>query len=221
MHSARRFSAVLLLLAALALPAAAADKKSSLAAEIDRILAQSDVARGFWGVEIISLASGKTLYEYNSEKLFTPASNTKLFTTAATMALIGPDYRFHTTVETPATVDKRGRLNGDLLLVGRGDPNLSGRTLPFNLRTERKTPPLQALENLADQVVQKGVRYVDGDIIGDDSYYAFERYGLGWSQEDLVWEFGAPVSALSINDNVVFLTIQPADRAGERAFIDI
>ena len=121
-----------------------------------------------------------------------PASNTKLFTTATAFALLGPDFRFHTTVETAGTIDKHGRLDSDLVIVGRGDPNLSGRTLPYNLRTERKLPPIIALENLADQLVQKGLRYVDGDIVADDSYYAFERYGEGWAQDDLVWEWGAP-----------------------------
>src|SRR6202022_2171825 len=70
-------------------------------------------------------------------------------------------------------------------------------------------------------LAQKGVKYVDGDIIADDSYFAFERYGEGWSQDDLVWADGAPVSALTINDNVIFVNILPADRAGERAFVSI
>ena len=200
---------------------AIAEKKPNLSADIDKILAEPDVARGFWGIEVVSLTSGKTLYSRDADKLFTPASNTKLFTTAAVLALIGPDYKFKTTVETPGVVDKRGRLNGDLILVGRGDPNLSGRALPYNMRTQRTLPPLKVLEELADQVVQKGVRYIDGDIVGDDSYYAFERYGEGWTQDDLVWEWGAPVSALTINDNVVFVTIQPADHAGDKAFISI
>ena len=69
--------------------------------------------------------------------------------------------------------------------------------------------------------MQKGVKYVDGDVIADDSYFAFERYGEGWSQDDLVWADGAPVSALTINDNVVFVNILPADRAGEHAFVSI
>ena len=179
------------------------------------------MARGFWGIEAVSLDSGKTVFEFNQDKFFTPASNTKLFTTAAVLGLIGPDYRFKTTVETVGALDKYGRLNSDLVIVGRGDPNLSGRTLPYNLHTERKVPPIQVLQDLADQLVQKGLKYIDGDVVADDSYYVFERYGEGWSQDDLVWEWGAPVSALTINDNVIFVNIMPADRPGERAFLSI
>ena len=84
----------------------------------------------------------------NSDKLFTPASNTKLFTTAATLATIGPDYTFRTTVETNSVVDRYGRLTGDLFIVGRGDPNISGRTLPYFLHTERKDPSLKVLKIL-------------------------------------------------------------------------
>jgi len=192
-----------------------------LGERIEAILADPEVARGFWGIEVVSLGSGRVLYSQNGEKLFTPASNTKLFTTAATLALIGPDYHSLTTVETTAVLDKYGRLNGDLVLVGRGDPNISGRTLPYNIRTERKPPYLKVLEELADQVAAKGVKYVDGDVVGDDSYFAFERYGEGWTQDDLVWEWGAPVSALTVNDNVMFMNIMPADRPGERAFVSL
>jgi serine-type D-Ala-D-Ala carboxypeptidase/endopeptidase (penicillin-binding protein 4) len=200
---------------------AAPQKSKSLGGRIDRILSDPELAHGFWGIEVVSLSTGKVLYSQNADRLFTPASNTKLFTTAAALALIGPDYRFRTTVETNGTLDKHGRLTGDLLLVGRGDPNLSGRELPYALRTERNDHPIQALEQLADELVQKGVKYVDGDIVADDSYFAFERYGEGWSQDDLVWADGAPVSALTVNDNVVFVNILPADRAGEHAFVSI
>jgi len=185
------------------------------------VLSAPDLARGFWGIEVVSLSTGKTLYSQNADKLFTPASNTKLFTTAAALALIGPDYKFRTTVETTGTLDRYGRLNGDLVLVGHGDPNLSGRELPYDLRTQRNDDPIQALESLADALVQKGVKFIDGDIVADDSYFAFERYGEGWSQDDLVWADGAPVSALTINDNVVFVNILPADRPGEKAFVSV
>src|SRR5271169_2579556 len=191
------------------------------AKRIDAILSAPDLARGFWGIEVVSLDSGKIIYAQNADKLFTPASNTKLFTTAAALALIGPNYTSRTTVETSGVLDKYGRLTGDLVLVGRGDPNLSGRQLPYLLHTERNDHPIQVLEQLADELVQKGVKYVDGDIVADDSYFAFERYGEGWSQDDLVWADGAPVSALTINDNVVFVSILPADRPGEKAFVSV
>jgi D-alanyl-D-alanine carboxypeptidase/D-alanyl-D-alanine-endopeptidase (penicillin-binding protein 4) len=196
-------------------------RRKSLGSRIEKILADPELARGFWGIEITSLTTGKVLYQQNAEKLFTPASNTKLFTTAAALALIGPDYTFKTSVETTGVLDTHGRLNGDLVLIGRGDPNLSGRELPYDLRTQRNDHPIKVLEDLADSLVQKGLKYVDGDIVADDSYFAFERYGEGWSQDDLVWGDGAPVSALTINDNVVFVNILPADRAGERAFVTI
>ncbi len=208
----------LCLLLAIQLQAAA---RKPLETRIAAILSPSDLARGFWGIEIVSLSTGKLLYSQNANKLFTPASNTKLFTTAAALALIGPDYKFRTTVETTGTLDKYGRLTGDLVLAGHGDPNLSGRELPYSLRTERNDHPIKVLEDLADALVQKGLKYVDGDIVADDSYFAFERYGEGWSQDDLVWGDGAPVSALTVNDNVVFVNILPADRDGERAFVSV
>ena len=182
--------------------------------DIRAILDDPDSARGFWGIYAVSLDSGKTIFALNQDKLFTPASNAKLFTTAAVFGLIGPDYRFKTTVETLGALDKYGRLNSDLVLVGRGDPNLSGRALPYNMHTERKAPPIQVLQDLADQLVQHGLKYVDGDVVADDSYFVWERYDEGWSQDDLAREWGAPVSALTINDNVIFVNIMPADRPG-------
>src|SRR5208337_1131441 len=210
MYRVRDLAAIVLFFALLTQAFAASRKQAEkpdgskkLDHDIGQILNDPAVARGLWGVYAVSLESGRPLYALNQDKLFTPASNTKLFTTAAVFGLIGPDYRFKTTVESLGTVDKYGRLNSDLVVVGRGDPNLSGRTLPYYLHTERKALPIQVLIDLADQLVQKGLKYVDGDVVADDSYYVFERYGEGWSQDDLVWEWGAPVSALTINDNVL------------------
>src|SRR5438445_4707376 len=193
----------------------------SLKKQIETILAEPDLARGFWGIEIASATTGKVLYSFNSGKMFTPASNTKLFTTAAALALIGPDYKFRTTVETNGSLDKYGRLTGDVILVGRGDPTLSGRELPYTTHTQRDADPTKVLEQLADELAKKGVKYVDGDLIADDSYFAFERYGDGWSQDDLVWPEGAPVSALTINDNVIFVNILPGTHPGDRAFVSV
>jgi D-alanyl-D-alanine carboxypeptidase/D-alanyl-D-alanine-endopeptidase (penicillin-binding protein 4) len=201
--------------------AAARKPHISLKKQIETILSQPDLARGFWGIEIASATNGKVLYSLNSTKLFTPASNTKLFTTAAALALIGPDYKFRTTVETNGSLDKYGRLTGDVILIGRGDPTLSGREMPYNTHTQRDADPTKVLEQLADELAKKGVKYVDGDLIADDSYFAFERYGDGWSQDDLVWADGAPVSALTINDNVVFVSILPGAHPGDRAFVSV
>src|SRR5258708_6175847 len=121
-----------------------AAKLKPLPERIAAILSAPDLERGFFGIEVASVESGKILYSQNSDKLFTPASNTKLFTTAAALALIGADYKFRTTVETTGTLDRYGRLNGDLVLVGRGDPNLSGRELPYDLRPQRHDDPIQA-----------------------------------------------------------------------------
>ena len=217
----RNRSLLLIFCCLLAAAQAQAARHPALEKRIDAVLSRPDLDRGFWGVEVVSLASGKVLYSRNADKLFIPASNTKLFTTSAALALIGPAYTCRTTVESYGTLDTHGRLNGNLVLVGRGDPNLSGRELPYSLRTERTGDPTGILAELADQVVKDGVKYVDGDIVADDSYFAFERYGEGWSQDDLVWGDGAPVSALTINDNVVFVNILPADRAGEPAFVSL
>jgi serine-type D-Ala-D-Ala carboxypeptidase/endopeptidase (penicillin-binding protein 4) len=188
---------------------------------LDAILARAGVARGFWGIEIEDLDSGRILYSRDADRLFAPASNAKLFTTAATLALLGTGYRIQTTVESSAPPDSSGRIGGDLVLVGRGDANLSGRALPFAIKTERPFPPTRVLDELADQLVARGIKAVEGDIVGDDSFFADEPYGEGWSQEDVVSLWGAPVSALAINDNVVFLNIAPAARPGEPAFFSL
>src|SRR5579885_423842 len=114
------FCAVLVCFLVAQLSAAAFYNQFSLKKQIETIFEQPDLARGFWGIEVASVTSGKVFYSLNANKLFTPASNTKLFTTAAALALIGPNYKFRTTVETNGSLDKYGRLSGDLVLVGRG-----------------------------------------------------------------------------------------------------
>ncbi len=188
---------------------------------MEEILAAPESWRAHWGIKVVSLNTGKVLYSHNEHKFFTPASNTKLFSTALALATLGPQFRFHTTVEVSAAPDKYGRVAGDLWLVGRGDPNLSARILPYKGKTERQGPPLRALDALADQVAARGIRYVDGDLVADDTYFVFERFGEGWSQDDLVWWYGAPVSALTVNDNVLFLDVLPGEKPGDRALVKL
>jgi D-alanyl-D-alanine carboxypeptidase/D-alanyl-D-alanine-endopeptidase (penicillin-binding protein 4) len=221
--SARAIFALALVLS-LQLSAVAAKKsapKKDLAKEISAILSQPPLDRAHWGIDVVDLDTGKSLYAQNADQLFLPASNAKLFTTAAALASAGPDYRFRTTVEAEGRMDSHGRLPGDLVIVGRGDPNISGRVLPYSLKTQRTPPHTQILEEMADQVAKSDLKMVDGDLIGDDTYYVFERYAEGWALDDLQWSDGAPVSALSFNDNVVFINILPGDHAGDKALITV
>ncbi len=232
----RRFSASLALIFLLNVPpslateadsakTAAADKKTNpkkdLTKEIAAILEQPPLNRAHWGVDVVDLDTGKALYSQNSDQLFLPASNAKLFTTAAALAIAGPDYHFRTTVEAEGKIDDNGRLLGNLVIVGRGDPNISGRVLPYALKTQRTPPHTQILEEMTDQVARNGLKIVDGDLIGDDTFYAFERYAEGWAWDDLQWIDGAPVSALTFNDNVVFVNVLPAEHPGDKAVVTV
>jgi serine-type D-Ala-D-Ala carboxypeptidase/endopeptidase (penicillin-binding protein 4) len=216
-----RICAVLVLLSSIAFPQSAQRvQPDPLARRIDSILASPELQRNLWGVQVVSLPDGKVLYQHNAEKLMQPASNTKLFATSAALGLIGSDYKFQTTVEAAASPDSKGRIGGDIVLVGRGDPNLSARVLPFKDKTELQGSTTQALEELADQVAKTGVKQVDGDVIGDDTYYVWE-FPDGWTRDDLQWDYGAPVSALTVNDNSVFLDIAPGDKVGDMAAIKL
>ncbi|HSM76687.1 MAG TPA: D-alanyl-D-alanine carboxypeptidase/D-alanyl-D-alanine-endopeptidase [Bryobacteraceae bacterium] len=199
--------------------AAKKKKPPVLADQINAILSRPELTRAHWGIDAVDLESGKALYSLNSDQLFMPASNAKLFTTAAALAIAGPEYRFHTSVESAGKIDSHGRLQNDLVLVGRGDPNISGRVMPYQLKTVRIPPHTQVLEEMADQVARSGLKIVDGDLIGDDTFYSPERYGEGWAQDDLQWIDGAPVSALTFNDNVILFNIQPGDHPGDKALI--
>jgi len=186
---------------------------TDLAAKIQEILdGAKSIQRGFLGIQIVNLGSGEILFESNSDRLFVPASNGKLFTTALALTRLGPDHRFRTTVVANAEPDANGRIAGAVTLVGGGDPNLSGRELPYRVDSPRGDG-LQAIDDLAAQVVARGVRRIDGDIVGDDTAYVWDPYPDGWGVGDTLWEFGAPVSALTINDNAFTLRVLPGDPA--------
>jgi serine-type D-Ala-D-Ala carboxypeptidase/endopeptidase (penicillin-binding protein 4) len=180
----------------------------------DALLGSAPASKGEWGLLIVDAETGETLYELNADRYFVPASNMKLFTTALALAKLGPDYRFHTTLETHGAVSPEGVLNGDLYLVGRGDPNLSNRKFPYDLKEEFDGAPEKVLAELADALVAKGVKEISGDVIGDDSYFPREPYPNGWEIDDMVWEYGAAVSAIVVDDNTVALALTPGDSAG-------
>ncbi len=194
----------------------AATKKAAakFTVRAETLLGTGPTSKGEWGLLIVDAESGETLYEQNADKYFLPASNMKLFTTALALAKLGPEYRFHTTLETRGTISSEGVLSGDLALVGRGDPNLSNRKFPYDLKEEFDGPPEKVLSELADALVAKGIKQISGDVVGDDSYFPRERYPSGWEIDDMVWEYGAAISAIVVDDNTVTLMLTPGEQAG-------
>jgi serine-type D-Ala-D-Ala carboxypeptidase/endopeptidase (penicillin-binding protein 4) len=204
-------------LAILALALTVPLRGANLAESIRLLIDSSAVARtGFWGIEVLDLATGKTIYELNPNHHFVPASNTKLFTTALALARLGPDYRFATRVLADAAPDAAGRIAGGIRLVGGGDPNLSARPIPYRMGAITGDP-LAAIEDLADQLVARGVRRIDGDITGDDTWYTWQPYATGWGIDDPQSDDGPPISALTLSDNVVTLNVNPGAVVGEPA----
>ena len=192
-----------------------ATKQGALGQQIAALVGQPAVARAHWGIVVTTL-DGKPIYALNEAQLFRPDSNAKLFTTAAAMVLLGPDRTFQTKVLAEGSITTAGELNGDLVLRGGGDANFASSLFPYNPPSQQPTKatqvpasPLAVIYDLADQVVAKGIKVVDGDVVGDDSYFAMDPYPLGWSGDDLLWGYGAPVSALTIHDNQIDVTITP------------
>ena len=192
---------------------AAAAKR--FAARADSWLETAPNHKGQWGLLIVDAQTGETLYEQNADQYFIPASNMKLFTTALALAKLGPDYRFHTTLETHGAISADGTLDGDLFLVGRGDPNLSNRKFPYALEEQFDGPPEKVVAELADTLVAKGVKEIRGDVVGDDSFFPSQPYPDGWEIGDMVWGYGAAICAIVVEDNTVTLTLTPGRRAGD------
>jgi len=181
----------------------------------ERLVQVAPVDKGQWGLLVVDGSTGEALYEKNADKYFVPASNMKLLTTALALDKLGADYRFRTTLETNGKLQPDGKLIGDLVLVGRGDPNLSNRKFPFDTKEEFEGPPERVLAEMADAVAARGVKEISGDIVGDDSYFPRERYPDGWEIDDMVWEYGAAISAIVLDDNTATLVLTPGDRIGE------
>jgi serine-type D-Ala-D-Ala carboxypeptidase/endopeptidase (penicillin-binding protein 4) len=191
-------------LALLPLHARAMDLAATRAA-IDAHIAQPRFAAARWGIAVVSLDSGRTLYAHDAGKLFQPASTAKLYTAALVLNELDAAYRIPTRVLGP-TPDKRGRVDGSLVLYGMGDPALGA-----------DPSTVDWADALAAQLAARGVRRVRGDLVADATYFAGPPIGSGWEASDLLSGFAAPASALSVDENQLRLTVTPAAHAGQPA----
>ena len=200
-----------------------------LRASIQAISRQPAFASSRVAVKVASLDTGRVLYEEDANKWMQPASNLKLYTVAAALDRFGPDYRFVTSVYAPARPDASGTIRGDLTVYGRGDPTFATRFNTGAAGTIGGTRGanaadrdyFKAIDELAAKVVAAGVRRVEGELVGDESYLTGGPRAPGWEWDDLQWWYGAEVSALTINDNSVDLKVSPGTRAGDPCAITV
>ncbi|MBL8150831.1 MAG: D-alanyl-D-alanine carboxypeptidase/D-alanyl-D-alanine-endopeptidase [Blastocatellia bacterium] len=180
---------------------------------IRALLSKPELAAANVGIKITTL-DGQVVFEENASKLLVPASNMKLYTTAAALEKLGADFRIRTSVYSYSRPDQTGQIKGDIVLYGRGDPSLGSR---FNNDAES----VDALALLARQLVNAGVKSVDGNLIADESYFRGSPLGYGWEWSDIQWSFGAEVSALTFSDNSVDVAIKPSSVPGEACFVAV
>lgn len=201
------------------LPATAAD----LTERLDKMIDSSPaLAHAFVGMRVVRLSDGRVLYARNAGRLFVPASNMKLFTSALALAKLGADDRLTTKIGADVPIEANGTLSGDLELIGGGDPSLSGREYPYRNRAPAgEVYSFRAIEELADQLAARGLQRVQGNIVGDDTRYVWEPQPGPWSSDSASREYGAPVSALVLDDNTFLLTLHPAVRPGGLARITL
>ncbi len=175
--------------------------QQQVAYEVDTLLNNAGTEMGWWGAKIQYANTGEVIYERNPGKLFMPASNMKLYTTAAALCLLGPQYRYETDFMTQGIIDEKGVLHGDLIIKGSGDPSWSWRFFDGNYDS--------IMVIFVDSLKAKGITSIQGDIIGDDNVFDDQDLGYGWSWDDESYYYAAQLSGLSYNENYIDFDIIP------------
>lgn len=186
---------------------------AELQAKIDAHVTEARFAGAAWGVKIVSLDSGRTLYEHAAQRRLSPASNTKLYTAALALDQLGADYRMRTPILASVAVDGAGELKGNLIVSGRGDPSWDPRRL--------KQDFMVVFAPLVAVVKQAGVRRIAGDVIADATYFRSTPQGASWTADDMNDYYGAEISAITVDDNYVDLRVVPGATVGAPCAVEI
>ncbi|MBK9164035.1 MAG: D-alanyl-D-alanine carboxypeptidase/D-alanyl-D-alanine-endopeptidase [Acidobacteria bacterium] len=173
---------------------------ADLESSIQTVLSRPEYRRGQIGFKAVSAKDGRVIFEHNSEKYFMPASNMKNFTVATALEKLTPDFRFVTSIYSREAV-RDGTIAGPLRVFGRGDVSLS--------YTSNNGDYFKGIDRVADAIIAAGVKKIEGDIIGDETYFSGSPLPTGWEWDDLQFYYGAEVSALPVNDNAVALSVKP------------
>jgi D-alanyl-D-alanine carboxypeptidase/D-alanyl-D-alanine-endopeptidase (penicillin-binding protein 4) len=160
---------------------------------IDSLVDDPKFANANLGVLIVNPETGDTLYSRNAHKLFMPASNQKILTSAVALTQLGPDYRYHTVIAKRGEI-KDSVLNGDLIVIGRGDPTMSDRVYGSAAKE---------MAAIADSIRAHGIRRVTGALRQGGNAFPDSIYGYGWEWDDIGGESGAPVDELLYNEGMV------------------
>ena len=167
--------------------------------QFDDIFNDNSFRNANWGVIIQSLENGEYFYKRNEDKFFVPASNLKLFTSAAGLLLLGSDYRFSTNFLLNG-YQSGSTIYGDLIIQGGGDPTISGRFYNNDIN--------YVFDTWIDSLLEMGVKNIKGNIVGDDNLFEDVGLGTGWAWDYETDWYAAPSSAISYNDNCVDITIK-------------
>jgi D-alanyl-D-alanine carboxypeptidase/D-alanyl-D-alanine-endopeptidase (penicillin-binding protein 4) len=201
----------IVMVSALLVPAAVlAGADARLQEALDALVEAPEWSNARWGIIVVDLDSSKTLYERDVAKGFMPASNMKLFTTAAALELLGPDHRFETRICRNGPVGRDGTLRGDIVIVGGGDPSISGRYV-------EDTPTTVILGQWAEAVRKAGIRRVTGSVIGLDDIYPDDPREGTWQLDYYQEWYAAESGGLAINDNCWDATVWPGPQVGSPA----
>jgi D-alanyl-D-alanine carboxypeptidase/D-alanyl-D-alanine-endopeptidase (penicillin-binding protein 4) len=174
--------------------------------QVETHLAQPKFSSAIWGVKIVSLDTGKTLFEHHADRLMSPASNSKLYTAALALDQLGGDYRISTPVYATGKINGSGALHGDVVVAGRGDPSWNSRRLGTNFWA--------IFEPFVAVITNAGVRQIKGNVIADATLFKGQPMGSGWTIDDLRYGETGGISALSLDDNLAQISVSPGATPG-------